>query len=109
MDFYVEAGETVEQALRREVLEEAYATIEDPVLFMSATAQRTMLFYVAHVQDLLPFKAEHETDQRNFMHPEELLAVYGGGEPELAIRVIAAGLNAYNGGVFVNGINDATR
>lgn len=103
---HVETGETAEQALHREVLEEACAIIEDLILFMSATAQKTMLFYAARVKELLSFKAENETDERKFMRPEELLTVYGGGEPELASHVITAGLNIYNNGILYTENNE---
>jgi ADP-ribose pyrophosphatase YjhB (NUDIX family) len=86
---HVEAGETPEEALHRETAEEAYATLAHTRLYMSASAQKSMLFYVADIADLLPFKAEHETDQRAFMQPDEFLKLYGGGQPQLVTRVVA--------------------
>lgn len=97
---HVEADETPEAALHREVVEEAYARIANPQLYLSATAEKSMLFYVADVAELLPFAAENETDQRDFMHPSEFIALYGGGKPELVTRVVAEAirLHAANSG-----------
>jgi hypothetical protein len=47
-----------------------------------------MLFYLATIKELLPFLAENETDQREFMHPSEFIQLYGGGKPELVTHVI---------------------
>ncbi|HTE22585.1 MAG TPA: NUDIX hydrolase [Candidatus Limnocylindria bacterium] len=92
---HVEAGETPEEALHREVAEEAYATIKNARLYMSASADKSMLFYMADVKRLLPFAAEHETDQRRFMHPNELLGLYGGGKPELLTHVLAEAIRLH--------------
>lgn len=89
---HVETGETPEVALHREVLEEGCATIENVQLYLSAVAQKRMLFYVATIKDLLPFETEYETDRREFMHPSEFISMYGGGKPELITQVITAAL-----------------
>jgi 8-oxo-dGTP diphosphatase len=85
---HVEDGETPEEALHREVAEEAFATIGNPRLFVSANAEKHMLFYVADVTELQSFTAENETDQREFMHPTELVSLYGGGKPELMTQLL---------------------
>ena len=81
---HVEQNETPEAALHREVLEEAYAKIRNPRLFMSASLERSMLFYVAEIAELLHFRAEHETTARTLMEPAEFLAAYDGGLPRMA-------------------------
>ena len=90
---HVEPGETPEEALHREIAEEAGATIENVKLYLSASAEKSMLFYLADVKDLLPFTAENETDQREFMHPSELIGLYGGGKPELLTQVVAEAMH----------------
>ena len=85
---HVEPGETPEAALRRELMEEAYVTIKNPRLFMSATIDQTKLFYMAQVDTLLPFLGEHETTERAYMHSADFLSLYRGGLPKLAKQVI---------------------
>lgn len=81
---HVEPGETPEAALHREVLEEACAKIRNPRLFMSASMERTMLFYIAEIAELRPFTGEYETTTRTFMTPEEFIVSYDGGLPQMA-------------------------
>lgn len=95
---HVEAGESPETALHREVSEEAFATITKPRLLVSAHAEKHMLFYVAEVAELQEFTAEHETGQRGFMHPSELISLYGGGKPELMTQILSQVLHLRNTG-----------
>lgn len=81
---HVEAGEAPEAALHREVLEEACVKIKNLRLLMSAAMERTMLFYTAELNELLPFRAEHESTARALMAPEEFIASYNGGLPQMA-------------------------
>lgn len=87
---HLENGEAPVEALRREVLEEACATIKTPRLFMLASAGKTMLFYTAEVDALLGFNPKHETTERTFMSSSELITRYGGGMPEMADFIITA-------------------
>lgn len=83
---HVEAGESFEVALQRELLEEAAAVISDVTLFAHIeinligeapanycypAPQSFMLCFVAKIAKLEPFEAKFETVERKLCSPEE--------------------------------------
>jgi 8-oxo-dGTP diphosphatase len=83
---HLEAGETPEEAMRREVLEEAGARVgvarlfahqhvhsDDPVPegFKYPHPDAYIVFYICDVQELEPFISTEESAERRFWDPEE--------------------------------------
>ena len=79
-----EAGETIEETLRREIKEEAAATINDDFILIGYVEvadplnediegkDYLQLKFLCHIKDLGDFKAEFETSDRQLIKPEEL-------------------------------------
>lgn len=87
---HVEEGESLLEALSREVMEEACATISSPEIFLTATGTRTMVFYTARIKELLPFDPKDETTERLIVSPDKFKEIYEGGMPELLDYAIMA-------------------
>lgn len=87
-----------EETLRREVLEEASATIKDIKLleviesdFFGTTPEKAsyMLIYTARIDQILPYDdADEMAYERIFLPKEEFLSQYTAGDPELMKRLV---------------------
>ena len=72
-----EAGETMEETLHREIMEEACTTLKD-VNYLGAVEvvengeTYYQLRYTAHANEVLPFKEEWETSEREFVTLDNL-------------------------------------
>lgn len=81
---HIEPNEKPEEALRREVMEEASVTIKDLHPFLSAGNDRVMIFYSALLEKSYPFQNKYETSERKFIDVSSFEEMYTGGMPELA-------------------------
>lgn len=95
---HVEPGETSAlQTLRREVMEEASMTIQDPILVEAIQSDyfddrhSYMLIYAAFVDELLEFTENHESIRRVILTKEELLAAYTAGDTAILEHVVDVG------------------
>lgn len=85
---HVEADETPSEALKRELLEEASATIKNVQPFLSAGNDKVMIFYIALLEKLLPFEGRHETTARKLIDAWAFEDIYVGGTPDLVKHVL---------------------
>lgn len=81
---HVEPGETPEEALQREVMEEASIKIKKLRPFMSAGNDKVMIFYTALLDKSYTFQNKYETSERKFIDVSLFEKLYTGGMPALA-------------------------
>ena len=77
----VEPGETPEETVVREILEEASVVVENPQLvYLQDFVDRGwhIAYYRCDVVEVKPFHAEFETSKREFMTIDDFLSCYGG-------------------------------
>ena len=72
-----EKGETKEETLVRELMEEGYVTLKDihylgTVEVVENNEIYYQLRYTAHVESVLPFKGEYEISERKFVNIDDL-------------------------------------
>lgn len=96
---HIEDGETAEEAMRRETYEEAYITVQRPVLIdvwkLSSEDQQLglkikpfVLSYVARVEQIDDFVVNDEVSSRFILEPQEFISLYF-GDKEQAEKIIS--------------------
>lgn len=92
---HVEPSETsAEQTLRREVLEEAYMTLQAPVFIEAIHSDyysgksTYMLLYSAYIDELFDFIPNRESSARAIVEPSAFIERYSAGSRELMRQTI---------------------
>jgi 8-oxo-dGTP diphosphatase len=91
---HIEDGESLEDALQRELMEECGAQLisAKPFAYLATDVDTTspayMLVYTVTVELLESYTPHHDVAARAELSPDEFLRAYGGGSKELMIDLI---------------------
>ena len=88
-----EGGEDPLTALKREVLEESGAQVQDAVpyaVLASATSSKVMVFFASKAINLVEFVLSEDALERDLLDPEELLRRYNGDKDLLRALIEGA-------------------
>lgn len=90
---HLEEGENTLAALKREVLEEAGAEIQNAIpfaLLASRTSKKVMVFYTSNTIKVVEFVPSEDAIERDLMEPKELLRRYNGDKKLLQSLIESA-------------------